>query len=84
MIFVYTFLICTNIVLIAEAIHKNPPTKSTTESELQTEVVRFLRGAADRSGGRKERAVKDAAKQRNACSSTSLPRVMYSDDDSDD
>ncbi|XP_065645955.1 uncharacterized protein LOC136076551 [Hydra vulgaris] len=42
---------------LQRGISKNPPTKSITESEFQVEVVLFLRGAADRNGGRKMRAV---------------------------
>ena len=37
---------------LKEAVERNVPTKSATESDLQEELVKFIHGASDREGGR--------------------------------
>ncbi|KAJ8007677.1 hypothetical protein DPEC_G00096640 [Dallia pectoralis] len=41
--------------VIHRAVRKNPATKQATEEALQSEVSRFLKGASDREGGRRQR-----------------------------
>uniref|UniRef100_A0AAY5KIX3 DUF4806 domain-containing protein n=1 Tax=Esox lucius TaxID=8010 RepID=A0AAY5KIX3_ESOLU len=41
--------------VIHRAVRKNPATGETTEEALQKEVSRFLKGASDREGGRRQR-----------------------------
>ncbi|KAJ8001130.1 hypothetical protein DPEC_G00188030 [Dallia pectoralis] len=41
--------------IVHRAIRKNPGTKETTEGNLQEVVSKYLKGAADREGGRKNR-----------------------------
>jgi hypothetical protein len=76
--------------LFAEAIKRNPPTSVVTESEFQHELVRFLRGAVDRNGGRKERQLtkdKKAQKKGGPYKNKLLPtggrRIEYSSSDDD-
>lgn len=46
------------------AIRRNPPTKSSTDSEIKAVIVKYLRGAGDRNGGRKARLEKAKAKKK--------------------
>lgn len=41
--------------IVERCVQKNPRTASATSSEIQVAVVRFLKGACDRDGGRKSR-----------------------------
>ena len=36
---------------------RNPPTSTVSECDFQKEIVKCLRGAADRNGGRQARAI---------------------------
>jgi hypothetical protein len=80
------FALC--LLLLSEAIKRNPLTSNSTESDFQHEVVRFLRGAGDRNGGRKQRALKKAAKggpfKGKGKQPSASNRRMLSDSDSDD
>ena len=46
---------------LTEAVERNVPKRSATESDLQKELVKFIHGASDREGGRLAR--KKATKQ---------------------
>jgi hypothetical protein len=56
-----------------------------TESDFQHEMVRFLRGAADRNGGRKERENANIKKKarKGGPSKKSMPSRIVSSSDSD-
>ncbi|XP_065660106.1 uncharacterized protein LOC136084018 isoform X2 [Hydra vulgaris] len=43
--------------VLERAVLRNPPTSTVSECDFQKEIVRFLRGAPDRNGGRQARAI---------------------------
>ena len=55
----------TTFLLIVEAVRKNRRTAVATDADIQEEVVRYLHGASDRKGGKKERLEKRRLSKRN-------------------
>ncbi|KAH9489567.1 hypothetical protein Btru_043315 [Bulinus truncatus] len=63
--------------IICKAVRKNYATRDATDAEIQREVVRFLHGAQDRDGGRRNRDKKKATDQQlSNLSSDSLEHVL--------
>jgi len=47
------------LVVLSEAVRRNPVTKSASDAEMEEVISKWLRFAGDRSGGRQRRALRD-------------------------
>ena len=52
---IITLCSCFPVIDHTESIRKNPPTTNATGADVQREVAHYLKGSADRGGGRKAR-----------------------------
>ena len=68
---------------LTEAVERNVPTKSATESDLQKELVKFIHGASDREGERlaRKKTAKQIARSSESSDESANEKQTYDSED---